>query len=149
VDDLFRLPAAIPHDPAVDAWLLAQRDDLRPLAEAWFARMRKAGSDVRELMHDGCPTACVADAAFAYVNAYRDHVNVGFFYGALLKDPAQLLEGTGRRGRHVKLWPGRAVDAAALARLVDAAYADMRERLGARPRAVSPESRPRRASRGA
>ena len=80
MDDLFRLPAAIPHDPAVDAWLLAQRDDLRPLAEAWFARMRKAGSDVRELMHDGCPTACVADAAFAYVNAYRDHVNVCLLY---------------------------------------------------------------------
>ena len=91
--------------------------------------MRQRGSDVRELMHDGCPTACVGDAAFGYVCAFRDHVNVGFFFGALLPDPARLLEGTGKRGRHVKLWPGRGVQAAALARLVEAAYADIRTRL--------------------
>jgi hypothetical protein len=40
-------------------------------------------------MHDGCPTACVGDAAFGYVAAFRDHVNVGFFFGALLQDPAR------------------------------------------------------------
>ena len=74
-------------------------------------------------------TACVGDAAFGYVNAFRDHVNVGFFFGALLNDPARLLEGTRKRGRHVKLRPGRAVDATALARLVDAAYVDIRARL--------------------
>jgi hypothetical protein len=91
--------------------------------------MRQCGGDVRELMHDGCPTACVGDAAFGYVNAYREHVNVGFFFGALLDDPARLLEGTGKRGRHVKLRPGREVDAAALARLVDVAYADIKARL--------------------
>jgi hypothetical protein len=129
VDDILRFPSAVRSDPAIDAWLAAQRDDLRPLAETWFVRMRHCGGDVRELMHDGCPTACVDDAAFGYVNAFRDHVNVGFFFGALLKDPARLLEGTGKRGRHVKLRPGRAVDVAALAQLVDAAYADIRARL--------------------
>jgi hypothetical protein len=129
VDDILRFPTAVKHDPAIDAWLQAQRDDLRPFVETWFARMRQCGSDVRELMHDGCPTACVGDAAFGYVNAFRDHVNVGFFFGALLKDPARLVEGTGRRGRHVKLRPGREVDAAALAQLVDAAYVDIRARL--------------------
>jgi len=130
VDNILRFPSAVKHDPAIDAWLQAQRDDVRPLLETWFARMRQCGSDVRELMHDGCPTACVGDAAFGYVNAYRDHVNVGFFFGALLKDPARLLEGTGKRGRHVKLWPGRDVDAVALDRLLDTAYADIRARLG-------------------
>jgi hypothetical protein len=132
VDDILRFPSAVKRDPAIDVWLGTRRDDLRPLAETWFARMRQRGRDVRELMHDGCPTACVGDAAFGYVNAFRDHVNVGFFFGALLHDPARLLEGTGKRGRHVKLRPGREVDAAALARLVDAAYADIRMRL--RPR---------------
>ena len=129
LDDILRFPSAVTHDPAIDGWLGAQRDDLRPLVETWFARMRQCGGDVRELMHDGCPTACVGDAAFGYVNAFRDHVNVGFFFGALLNDPARLLEGTGKRGRHVKLRPGRAVDAAALAQLVDAAYVDIRARL--------------------
>ena len=129
MDDILRFPSAVKHDPAIDAWVDAQRGDLRPLAEVWFTRMRQRGADVRELMHDGCPTACVDDAAFGYVNAFRDHVNVGFFFGALLTDPARLLEGTGKRGRHVKLRPGRDVDSEALARLVDAAYADIRARL--------------------
>ncbi len=130
MDDILRFPSAVKRDPAIDAWLGAQRDDLQPLAETWFARMRQCGADVRELMHYGCPTACVGDAAFGYVNAYRDHVNVGFFFGALLKDPARLLEGTGKRGRHVKLRPGGEVDSGALAELVHTAYADIRARLG-------------------
>lgn len=129
VDDPLRFPSAVRHEPAIDAWLRAQRDDLRPLAETWFARLRQCGGDVRELMHDGCPTACVNDAAFGYVNAFKDHVNVGFFFGALLLDPAGLIEGTGKRGRHVKLRPGREVDSVALARLVDAAYVDITARL--------------------
>jgi hypothetical protein len=129
LDDILRFPSSAKHDPAIDAWLAALRDDLRPLAETWFARMRQRGGDVRELMHDGCPTACVYDGAFAYVNAFKDHVNVGFFFGALLNDPASLLEGTGKRGRHVKLRPGLPIDPEALARLVDTAYADIRARL--------------------
>jgi hypothetical protein len=130
VDDIMRFPLAVRHDPAIDDWLRGQRDDLRPLVETWFVCMRRCGGDVRELMHDGCPTACVGDAAFGYVNAFTNHVNVGFFFGALLNDPARLLEGTGKRGRHVKLRPGRQVDSAALARLVDSAYVDIRARNG-------------------
>jgi len=129
MDGILRFPTAVEHDPAIDTWLRAQRDDLRPFVETWFARMRECGADVRELMHDGCPTACVGDAAFGYVNAFRVHVNVGFFFGALLADPARLLEGTGKRGRHVKLRPGHEIDAAALAELIDTAYADIRARL--------------------
>jgi hypothetical protein len=128
-DDLMRFPSAAKRDRAIDEWLHAQRDDLRPLADEWFERMRQCGADVRELMHDGCPTACVGDAAFGYVGAYREHVNVGFYLGALLDDPARLLEGTGKRGRHVKLRPGREIDSAALARLIKAAYLDVRARL--------------------
>ena len=128
VGTVLRFPSAVRHDPAIDAWLRAQNGELRPLAEPWVARLRRCGRDVRELMHDGAPTACVGDAAFAYVAAFRDHVNVGFFFGALLDDPARLLEGTGKCGRHVKLWPGRAVDSAALGRLIGRAYEDIRVR---------------------
>jgi hypothetical protein len=93
--------------------------------------MRQCGDDVRELLHDGCPVACVEGAAFGYVNAFKSHVNVGFFHGALLEDPAGQLEGSGKRMRHVKLLPGREPNAAALGDLIDAAYADIRARLGA------------------
>ena len=101
------------------------------IARHWFDVMRARGDDVRELLHDGHPTACVEDAAFAYVNAFTAHVNVGFFRGAELADPAQLLEGTGKYMRHVKLRPESAVDATALIKLVDVAYTDMNGRLEA------------------
>jgi hypothetical protein len=130
MEALMRFPSAVKHDAAIDTWLRAQHDDMRPFVERWFAYMRERDRDVRELMHDGCPTACVDDAAFGYVNAFRDHVNVGFFFGAFLKDPGRLLEGTGKRMRHVKLWPGQDVDAVALGDLIDVAYADIRARLG-------------------
>jgi len=117
------------RDPAVDAWLNERAPELGALARRWFERMRQCGEDVRELMHDGCPTACVADAAFGYVAVFRAHTNVGFFYGAELPDPAGLLEGTGKRMRHVKARPGVEPDAAALGALIAAAYADIQSRL--------------------
>src|SRR5215468_3392823 len=90
--------------------------------------MRDCGGDVRELLHDGHPTACVGDAAFGYVNAFTAHVNVGFFRGAELADPDRLLEGSGRFMRHVKLAPDRDVDGNALRKLIETAYTDMRRR---------------------
>lgn len=101
--------------------------------------MRECGDDVREVMHDGCPVSCVEDAPFGYVNAFKSHVNVGFFRGATLKDPAGLLEGSGKRMRHVKLRPDRQVDAAALSNLIHAAYVDIKTRLDVE-RASRPES---------
>jgi hypothetical protein len=103
--------------------------ELGAIAQRWFEVLRECGDDVRELLHDGHPTACVGDAAFAYVNAFRAHVNLGFFRGAELADPDGLLEGTGKFMRHVKLTPERGVDARALMKLIELAYADMKERL--------------------
>jgi hypothetical protein len=129
VDDLFRFPSAVRRDPDVEAWFGAPHEELRRLARPWFEAMRRCGDDVRELMHDGCPTACVDEAAFAYVNAFRAHVNVGFYQGAALDDPAGLLQGAGKRMRHVKVRWGSPVDAAAIEALIEAAYRDMRGRL--------------------
>ena len=109
-DHLFRFPQAVRRDAAVEDWLASRPVALRALARQWFERMRGCGEDVRELMHDGCPVACVTDAAFAYVNVFKAHVNIGFFFGAELADPAGILEGRGRRMRHVKLRPGQAQD---------------------------------------
>jgi len=127
--ELFRLSAGAKRDAAVDRWLSDDPADLRSIARLWFTQMRRCGDDVRELMHDGCPVACVEDAPFGYVNTFKNHVNVGFFYGALLEDPAGLLEGSGKRMRHVKLQPGADLDAASLRNLIDAAYADIKTRL--------------------
>jgi len=123
------LSGAVKSDPSIDAWLNERAPDLGAIARQWFARMRACGDDVRELMHDGCPVACVGDVPFGYVNVFRAHVNVGFFLGAALADPAGLLVGSGRRMRHVKVVPGADLNAAALAALIGAAYADIKSRL--------------------
>lgn len=128
---LFRFPSAQKRDPAVEAWLWTHGGETGALARRWFARLRACGDDVREVMHDGQPTACVGDAAFAYVDAFRVHVDVGFFHGCDLPDPMALLQGTGRFMRHVKLAPGRECDPAALGALIQAAYGDMHVRLSA------------------
>jgi hypothetical protein len=126
---LMRFPSAIARDPAIDAWFDSRRPQLGAIAREWFLRMRECGVDVRELLHDGHPTACVGDAAFAYTNVFTAHVNVGFFRGATLPDPAGLLQGDGKYMRHVKLKPGSAVDIASLETLITAAYLDIRRRL--------------------
>ncbi|MGE4055241.1 MAG: DUF1801 domain-containing protein [Vicinamibacterales bacterium] len=120
---------AVRRDPAIDGWMKEQKPELRSIAQRWFDAMRACGDDVRELLHDGHPTVCIDDAAFGYVNAFTSHVNVGFFHGAELPDPARLMEGTGRRMRHVKLRPGAAMDSAALSMLIEHAYADIKVRL--------------------
>ena len=129
MSDILRLDGAVRRDPAIDVWLREQPRELGSLARKWFKAMRACGKDVRELMHDGNPVACVADAPFAYVDVFTNHMNVGFFQGAELSDPERLLEGSGKRMRHVKLRPGTSVDPAALGTLIDAAYSDIKTRL--------------------
>ncbi len=115
--------------PDIDAWFDAPNQEIRAMALPWFERLRACGSDVRELIHDGCPTACVGDAAFAYVGAYTAHINIGFFHGAFLPDPLGLLQGNGKRMRHVKIHWGKPVDPVPIGGLISAAYHDLQRRL--------------------
>jgi hypothetical protein len=129
MSQLLRFPTSVKRDPAIDVWMQEHTGELGAIAQCWFTVMRTCGDDVRELLHDGHPTACVGDAAFGYVNAFTAHVNVGFFRGTELSDPQGLLEGTGKFMRHVKLRPDRDLDAAALTNLIQSAYKDMHRRL--------------------
>ena len=128
---LLRFTGPVKRDPAIEAWMEKQSGALQPIARHWFEALRTCGRDVRELLHDGHPTACVDDAGFAYVNAFTSHVNVGFFRGAEIADPQGLLQGTGKFMRHVKLTPDGELDAPALMNLIRTAYADMQARVAA------------------
>jgi hypothetical protein len=127
--ELLRFNGAVERDPAVNAWMNEHKGELGDIARQWFGVMRKCGDEVRELLHDGCPVACLGDAPFGYVNVFTSYVHVGFFHGSALPDPARLLQGTGKLMRHVKLRPGEATNAAALSRLIDAAYSDIKARV--------------------
>lgn len=127
--ELLRFNGASERDPVIDAWIAGREPSLAAVAALWFAVMRACGDEVRELMHDGCPVTCIGDVPFAYVNVFKAHVNVGFFQGATLADPARLLSGTGRFMRHVKVRPGQATNEPALRALIQAAYREMKSRL--------------------
>ncbi|MGD0730911.1 MAG: DUF1801 domain-containing protein [Terracidiphilus sp.] len=127
--ELLRFNGTVEHDAAIDAWMNEHGGELGHLAREWFEAMRNCGDEVREILHDGCPVACLGDAPFGYVNVFTSHVNVGFFQGAALPDPARLLKGDGKRMRHVKLRPGTATDAVALSKLIEAAYRDIKARV--------------------
>ena len=127
--NLLRFDGAVERDPAIDAWFKKHPGELGAIARHWYQVMRECGDEVRELVHDGCPVACLGDAPFAYVNVFTSHVNVGFFQGAALPDPARLLQVAGKFMRHVKLKPGMAINASALNNLIEVAYADMKARV--------------------
>ncbi len=127
--ELLRFNGAVERSPAIDAWMKEHRGELGAIAQQWFEEMRGCGDEVRELLHDGCPTACLGDVPFGYVNVFTSHVNVGFFQGAALNDPARLLEGNGKFMRHVKLRPGTVTNAEALSSLIERAYADIKARV--------------------
>lgn len=127
--ELLRFNGAVKRDPAIEAWMKEHAGELGSIAHQWFEVMRTCGDEVRELLHDGCPVACLGDVPFGYVNVFSSHVNVGFFQGAALPDPIRLLQGAGKFMRHVKLSPGSATNAAAIRNLIDAAYSDIKARV--------------------
>jgi hypothetical protein len=127
--ELLRFNGAVERDPAIDAWFKKHTGELGAIAHQWFEVMRKCGDEVRELLHDGCPVACLGDAPFGYVNVFTSHVNVGFYQGAALADPANLLQGNGKFMRHVKLASETTTNPAELSRLIEAAYSDIKARV--------------------
>lgn len=133
LNKLLRFNEAYEHDPAIAQWSRQHHGELGDHARYWFAVMRRCGDDVLEVLHDGCPTACIGTVPFAHVGVFKAHVNIGFFQGAALEDPEGLLEGSGKAMRHVKLRGARDGDVAALHQLIDTAYHDMRRRLQTTP----------------
>lgn len=128
-ETFLRFDGALERDPAIEAWMKRNAGELGDIAEHWFAVMRECGDEVREILHDGCPVACLGDAPFAYVNVFASHVNVGFFHGNALPDPSRILLGSGKFMRHVKLKPGSPSNAAAIRKLIFAAYSDIKARV--------------------
>src|SRR5438045_4357645 len=120
--DLLRFNGAVERDPAINAWMKEHAGELAAIAHHWFEVMRKCGDEVGELLHDGCPVACLGDAPFGYVNVFTSHANVGFLHGASLQDPARLLHGTGEFMRHVKISRGTDTNGAEHSRIIHAAF---------------------------
>jgi hypothetical protein len=67
---------------------------------------------------------------FCYIAPYGKHVNLGFNYGLVLPDPDRLLEGAGKKFRHVKIQNLEDVEQPALKKLLQAAIEERKHVLG-------------------
>lgn len=61
---------------------------------------------------------------YAYLAVQSAHVNLGFYHGASLTDPTDLLEGTGKKLRHVKIRDLSGVESPAIEALLQQALAE-------------------------
>jgi hypothetical protein len=66
---------------------------------------------------------------YAYIGVQPSHVNLGFYHGISLPDPAGLLEGTGKELRHLKLRNVSEVKKPCVVALVREAISERRRQL--------------------
>jgi hypothetical protein len=115
-----------------DDVLAAARPGLRPVCEALRALIASSHRGFVEVVWPRHKIASFGIGPkkmtehYAYVAVQRSHVNLGFYHGASLPDPAGLLEGTGRKLRHVKLHSLSDAKNPAIAALIRQAIADRR-----------------------
>ncbi|MBK8986262.1 MAG: DUF1801 domain-containing protein [Chloroflexi bacterium] len=64
--------------------------------------------------------------AYCYIMPQKQWVNLGFYHGVALPDPQGVLEGSGKRLRHVKVHSLAAIEQPAVSALVAAALAERR-----------------------
>jgi len=67
---------------------------------------------------------------YTYIMPYKKWVNLGFYMGAALPDPAGIMEGTGKKLRHVKIRSVEDAARPAIRALIEAALAELRLALG-------------------
>lgn len=108
-----------------------------PEVQAIFEKARSLVLGVRPDCHQEVETAWGgyllfkqvkgAGSSVCFLSAHSKHVSLGFAEGALMADPEGLLQGSGKRQRHVKLKKLGDVDQPALKSLVTAAWVDQPE----------------------
>jgi hypothetical protein len=88
-------------------------------------------SGVRQVLNEAAPNADEAikwaqpvyssNGPFAYIKAFKNSVNFGFWRGVDLKDPKGLLQGSGDKMRHIKLTSTDDIDAGAFSDFINQA----------------------------
>ena len=121
-----------------DDLLQITSEDLQPIVRT----LREAIFDVHP---EACEVVRLGDRAatygvgprkmidgYAYVLPHRAWVNLGFYRGASLPDPEGLLEGTGAKMRHVKIYTLADASGADIRALVEAALVERTSALAQR-----------------
>jgi hypothetical protein len=113
-------------DPSVEEWLANLATDIRVITKQLRAIARKNMPKAYEFIYQDAIGYSVNDSPFdriCYMGPQKKgYVNFGFFFGASLSDPENLLAGEGKRLRHVKVWSVEEAKNPSLAKLIAATW---------------------------
>ena len=114
---------------AIEEFLARYPDDIQTISRTLRALVKRTMPQAHEYLvarhnHFGYATSDAARDRFMYICPMKDYVRFGFYYGGQLDDPEQLLEGEGKRLRHIKVRTMQEAKQPALKRLVKAAWTE-------------------------
>jgi hypothetical protein len=101
-----------------DDWFESAPASQRPILDALRKLIKSSVSGVVEEIKWSRPIYSTSDGMFCYLHRTKNHVTLGFHQGTSLKDPKNLLEGTGKGMRHVKITAVDGIDQPALRQLI-------------------------------
>jgi len=91
-----------PKPASVDEYVANLSPERREVANALRSLIRQTFPDVMESIDSwGGPTFSRGGKELAWMGNYASHTNLGLFVGDQIKSP--LIEGTGKRMRHIKV----------------------------------------------
>ena len=93
----------MPSKKTFDDWVADVDPKLRPLAQGLRRMFLDAAPDLRESIKWGNPFFEKKGKVFYIASQADKYVTLGLCHGALLPNPDGLIEGTGKRMRHVKV----------------------------------------------
>jgi len=97
------MPAKTKVAAAVEAYITKQNPNLKPVANALRALIRKTVPNSREAINPWGIPVFEWNGPLCYLRVGNRHITFGFPRGASMLDASGLLEGSGRNMRHVKL----------------------------------------------
>lgn len=100
-----------------DDWLDAQRAPQQKIVAPLRKLAARVSKQLVETVKWGNGCWELDGLPIAFVHAEKDHIQFGFFGGALLKDPERVLSGSAKYVRSQKLHAPSDIDSAALTRL--------------------------------
>ena len=111
---------------SVQAWLANLAPDVRAITKQLRTVARKNLPKAHEFIYHDAIGYSMNDSPadrICYIAPQRKgYINLGFFFGAGLPDPENLLIGEGKRLRHVKVWSVEEAKNPALAKLIAATW---------------------------
>jgi len=105
----------------IDLYVDAKPAELRDVAEKLRKLVKKTVKGTRESVNSWKIPTFESNGPMCFFIVGKYHVTFGFLRGTSLRDPGELLEGTGKNLRHVKLRSAEDVGTPELRKLIEAA----------------------------